>query len=81
MLHEWAYTRPYVSERLRRRTLPKWLHIYNHHRAHTALGSRVTNLSGCTPGRVSSFPERRQLAADSYARLAAVDAHRGLVER
>ncbi|MGH3367643.1 MAG: IS481 family transposase, partial [Nocardioidaceae bacterium] len=38
-------------ERLHRRALPKWLHISNHHRAHTALGglppaSRVPNLSG-----------------------------------
>jgi transposase InsO family protein len=51
VLHEWAYARPYASEQLRRKALPKWLHIYNHHRAHTALGgrppaSRVTNLSG-----------------------------------
>ena len=51
LLHEWAYARPYASERQRRKALPKWLHIYNHHRAHTALGgrppaSRVTNLSG-----------------------------------
>lgn len=51
LLHEWAYARPYGSEQQRRKTLPRWLHIYNHHRAHTALGgrppaSRVTNLSG-----------------------------------
>jgi transposase InsO family protein len=51
LLKEWAYARPYKSETLRRRALPKWLHIYNHHRAHTALGglppaSRVTNLWG-----------------------------------
>ena len=51
LLKEWAYARPYKSERLRRQALPKWLHIYNHHRAHTALGglppaSRVTNLWG-----------------------------------
>ncbi|WP_432545016.1 IS481 family transposase [Kineococcus sp. SYSU DK002] len=48
---EWAYARPYLSEAARRRGLPTWLHIYNHHRHHTALGglppaSRVTNLSG-----------------------------------
>ncbi|EUA38105.1 putative transposase [Mycobacterium avium subsp. avium 2285 (R)] len=38
----------------RRRTLrrvPRWLHTYNHHRGHTALGgqppaTRVPNLSG-----------------------------------
>jgi hypothetical protein len=51
MLTEWAYARPYTSERLRRRALPRWLHLYNHHRAHSSLGgqppaSRVTNLSG-----------------------------------
>jgi len=48
---EWAYARPYSSEEARRRALPKWLHVYNHHRHHTALGglppaSRVTNLTG-----------------------------------
>jgi transposase InsO family protein len=48
---EWAYARPYRSERARRAALPGWLHTYNHHRHHTALGgrppaSRVTNLSG-----------------------------------
>jgi transposase InsO family protein len=48
---EWAYTRPYRSETERRQTLDPWLHIYNHHRGHTALGglppaSRVPNLSG-----------------------------------
>ena len=51
MLAEWAYVRVYTSERARVATLRRWLHIYNHHRTHTALGgrppaSRVTNLSG-----------------------------------
>jgi transposase InsO family protein len=51
MLEEWAYARPYLSEAQRVATLPDWLHSYNHHRGHTALGgqppaSRVTNLSG-----------------------------------
>ena len=51
MLLEWAYVRPYRSETARRRAFPRWLHIYNHHRPHTALGgkppiSRVTNLRG-----------------------------------
>jgi transposase InsO family protein len=51
MLEEWAYARPYTSEAQRVATLPDWLHSYNHHRGHTALGgkppaSRVTNLSG-----------------------------------
>ena len=48
---EWAYAKPYTSETARRKALPRWLHIYNHHRPHTALNgrpptSRVPNLSG-----------------------------------
>lgn len=48
---EWAYARPYHSETERRAALAPWLHMYNHHRGHTALGglppaSRVTNLTG-----------------------------------
>src|SRR5262249_23063029 len=48
---EWAYARPYNSETQRRAALDPWLHMYNHHRGHTALGglppaSRVPNLSG-----------------------------------
>jgi transposase InsO family protein len=48
---EWAYARPYHSETQRRAALAPWLHMYNHHRGHTALGglppaSRVTNLPG-----------------------------------
>ena len=53
LLTEWAYARPYRSNNYAASSaaLPKWLHIYNHHRAHTALGGqpparRVTNLSG-----------------------------------
>ena len=48
---EWAYQRIYTSDAARARALPRWLHIYNNHRPHTALAgrppaSRVTNLSG-----------------------------------
>jgi transposase InsO family protein len=48
---EWAYARPYTTETERRAALDPWLHVYNHHRGHTALGgqppaSRVPNLSG-----------------------------------
>ena len=48
---EWAYAKPYTSETTRRAALPRWLHMYNHHRAHTALGgqppiSRVPNVPG-----------------------------------
>jgi transposase InsO family protein len=50
LLNEWAYARPYRSEAARTRALDKWLHMYNHHRHHTAIGgppiSRVNNLAG-----------------------------------
>lgn len=51
LLEEWAYARPYRTETERVDALAGWLHSYNHHRGHTALGgkppaSRVTNLSG-----------------------------------
>ena len=44
----WAYTRFYTSETERRAALPSWLHFYNHHRRHSAIGeapiSRLNNL-------------------------------------
>jgi transposase InsO family protein len=51
LLDEWAHVRPYRSEPDRRRRLDTWLHTYNHHRCHTALGghppiTRVNNLPG-----------------------------------
>jgi len=50
LLNEWAYARPYRSEGARTRALAAWLHRYNHHRHHTAIGgppiSRVNNLVG-----------------------------------
>lgn len=50
LLDEWAYARPYSSETERRAAYPDWLHMYNHHRTHTAIGgppaSRVPNLTG-----------------------------------
>jgi transposase InsO family protein len=50
LLNEWAYARPWSSEGQRTRALARWLHIYNHHRYHTAIGgppvSRVSNLVG-----------------------------------
>ncbi len=38
LLDELAYARPYRSEQERRDAFPGWLHTYNHHRGHTALG-------------------------------------------
>jgi transposase InsO family protein len=47
----WAFSRLYGSESARRNALPGWLHHYNHHRPHTAIGkvppiTRLTNLPG-----------------------------------
>ncbi len=50
LLTEWAYARPWNSDGQRNRALTAWLHRYNHHRHHTAIGgppvSRVSNLVG-----------------------------------
>ncbi len=47
----WAFRKFYSSESARRAALPAWLHHYNHHRPHTAIGrsapmTRLTNLPG-----------------------------------
>lgn len=46
---KWAYRRAYQSSELRQQTLDPWLHYYNHHRPHAALGrlppaARVNNV-------------------------------------
>jgi transposase InsO family protein len=51
MADGWAFRRMFLSESARRKALPGWLHEYNHHRPHTAIGghppiTRLTNLSG-----------------------------------
>ena len=51
LAEEWAYARPFTSGQDRAAALPTWLHTYNHHRSHTALGglppiSRVNNGAG-----------------------------------
>jgi len=50
LLDEWAYVRPYASDDERIAALDEWLHLYNHHRHHTALGgppiTRVHNAAG-----------------------------------
>jgi transposase InsO family protein len=48
---EWAYRKFYASEQARRAAYPAWLHEYNHHRPHTAIGqsapiTRLTNVPG-----------------------------------
>jgi len=47
----WAFKRFYSTENARRNAMPGWLHEYNHHRPHTAIGkvppiTRLTNLAG-----------------------------------
>jgi hypothetical protein len=47
----WAYKKLYTSENVRRAALAGWLHQYNHHRPHSALGglppiTRLNNLAG-----------------------------------
>jgi transposase InsO family protein len=47
----WAYARFYTSETERRAALPSWIHFYNHHRPHSAIGghppvTRLNNLPG-----------------------------------
>ena len=50
LTEEWAYARIYTSETDRIQALAEWLHNYNHHRGHTAIGgppiNRVDNLPG-----------------------------------
>ena len=51
LLDEWAYQRPFATNTERAAALPVWLHSYNHHRCHTAIGgqppiTRVNNAAG-----------------------------------
>ena len=51
LLDEWAYSRAFSSNTERAAALPIWLHTYNHHRSHTAIGgqppiTRVNNAAG-----------------------------------
>jgi len=51
LVEEWAYAAVFDSSAERAAALPGWLHTYNHHRTHTALGgrppiTRVNNLTG-----------------------------------
>jgi transposase InsO family protein len=50
LMDECAYARVYRSEHARRKAIDRYVHIYNHHRHHTAIGgppiNRAPNLSG-----------------------------------
>jgi transposase InsO family protein len=41
LAEEWAYIRPFDSSAERADALPGWLHLYNHHRNHTALNGKA----------------------------------------
>jgi transposase-like protein len=47
LLDGWAYRRLYASEQARRAAFGPWLHWYNHHRPHSALGGRPP-ITRCT---------------------------------
>jgi len=55
MADGWAFSRLYPSESARRAALPSWLHFYNHHRPHTAIGRipPIARLSSNLPGHYS----------------------------
>jgi transposase InsO family protein len=38
LLEDWGYREPFDSSAQRAAALPDFLHTYNHHRTHTALG-------------------------------------------
>lgn len=51
MADGWAFSKHYASESARRAALPAWLHFYNQHRPHTAIGkvppiTRLNNVPG-----------------------------------
>jgi transposase InsO family protein len=50
---EWAYARPWTSDGQRTRGLARWLHLYNHHRHHTAIGGPPISRVGNVPGLYS----------------------------
>lgn len=52
MADGWAYSKHYNSESARRAALPAWLHFYNDHRPHTAIGKvpPITRLSNNLTG-------------------------------
>lgn len=39
-LREWAYARAYQTSQQRSEDLPRWTHLYNWHRPHSAIGSK-----------------------------------------
>ncbi len=46
----WAYARLDDSEAERRAALPEWIHFYNHHRIHSAIGGTPVSRNNNLPG-------------------------------
>ena len=73
---EWAYARLYTSDGERCDEFPRWLHTYNYHRGHTALGgqppaTRVPNLQVSTTSATfgHSLPRQRLHSRGDTSRL------------
>ena len=64
----WAFTRFYATESARRNALPAWLHDYNHHRPHTAIG-KATHQPVDQPGWAVQLAERLDDRAELHLRL------------
>lgn len=70
LLDDWAYQRPYNSDRDRMEAFTDWLHYYSYHRPHTGIGGATTRQPRhqpvrTTPGRCpyGRRPARREHAA------------------
>ena len=50
LLEEWAYIRPWTSERQRHAGYDAFIHFYNHHRSHGALGWQHPSAPSPPPG-------------------------------
>jgi transposase InsO family protein len=61
LLEEWAYVRVYRSDAERTAALDDWLHTYNHHRFHTAIGGTPASRVNNPPGQYSQTESARVL--------------------
>ena len=53
LVEGWAFKKFYNSESARLAALPAWIHHYNHHRPHSAIGKRCTHHQVGQPGWAS----------------------------
>ncbi len=64
----WAYARRYDSETARRDALQPWLHFYNHHRAHSAIGAPTASQPPDQPAWTSQLADGERRPAPAEAR-------------